>query len=738
MTAGGAGGDDVSAGRDTVAVTAALPRAGASARGQADLFAEEIEAVQSQIVTLNECLLALRESRRQWQAGSGGELRVVEVLVGMVDAGWRILPDRRWPGTTRANIDVLLVGPGGVFVVDVKNWADLRIEDGRLWRGHEEVDDADKLGAQCAAVEGALAEVGLPASEVVPILALAGRSRVQTSLGPIEVLGERDLPRYLLRRGVRLDAAQVDVVAQQLDRVCPPMPERAAAARRQSTGRHARRTPVPTSLPREGTAEPSPRQGLLLSTDDLWRDLAEVAAQEPIESWMTWLHPMQARLVGRSWSGPARIRGAAGTGKTVVALHRARHLARTTGRPVLFTSFVNTLPTVYRSLMQRMDPQAAGLVEFASIHSWAAGLLANRGLRPTIDSTGLQRCFHDAWLEADAGPSLDPSGLGRRYWHDELRYVIKGRGLVDRQRYLELARVGRRTPLQRGQREAVWSLFAAYERLRQERGLHDWEDLLILARNSLAEQPCEPGYGAVVVDEVQDLSCVGVQLLHQLVGDRPDGLLLVGDGQQSIYPGGFSLVEAGVTVTGRAVVLDRNYRNGSQILRHALRVVADDEYDDLDDESLAGVRDVQTTRSGGRVLEILSDDRAGQEAALVASLVDARRLHGARWGDAAVLCASNAAADRWLRVLASAGVPAMSLRGYDGEGTDRVKVGTYQRAKGLEFAYVFVPDVDGVPRGRGATESDEAFGERAALERRQLFVAMTRARDGLWLGRVAR
>jgi superfamily I DNA/RNA helicase len=106
----------------------------------------------------------------------------------------------------------------------------------------------------------------------------------------------------------------------------------------------------------------------------------------------------------------------------------------------------------------------------------------------------------------------------------------------------------------------------------------------------------------VIVDEVQDLTCVALQMLHALVGDRPDGLLLVGDGQQSIYPGGCSLAEAGICVVGRSSILQRNYRNRAEILRYALSFIDDDDFDDLDGVSQRGRRVIEMEDDGGEVV----------------------------------------------------------------------------------------------------------------------------------------
>jgi Nuclease-related domain/AAA domain/UvrD-like helicase C-terminal domain len=704
-----------------------------SALGQAVLVGMEIEGVERQIQHLTELLKQLRRSQRAWEAGGRGEQSVVRVLVGMDDAGWHVLPDRRWPGTRRANIDVLLVGPGGVFVVDVKNWRDVTVQHDRLWRGDADADDdLRKLLDQTAAVEQVLVDAGLPPTEVVPLLVLAGRRNTRAHLDRVTITGEKDLTLDLLRRGVRLAPDMVERLLDCLDRGCPPMPRTvtsaAPPARSARRGVPRQENPAPPRLP------PGEQTGqeALLSREELWRELVEAAAREPIESWMTWLHPTQARLVCRRSSGPARIRGAAGTGKTVVALHRAKYLA-VRGDRVLFTSLVRTLATINRALLTRMAPEHVERIEFATVHAIAARCLREHGLGDRHQQDAADTCFWRAWGNVGRSSVLAGFGVPPKYWQDEIATIIKGRGLTSFEQYAKLARVGRSTPLQNTHRRAVWELYERYEQLRTERDVIDRGDVLLLARD-LVRQQVDTGFDAVIVDEVQDLTCVGLQLLHAFVGDKPDGLLVVGDGQQSVYPGGFTLSEAGVSVVGRATVLPRNYRNREAILRYAQAVVAGDSFDDLDSAPERGAREVQVERPGGNIHEVNVPDPAAQEAALCAHLVDFHAGRDVRYGDMAVLVPTNAAAARWQHVLKKNGIPAISLKEYDGTTCAAVKVGTYHRVKGLDFAHVCIPDRNRFPRPRQESESPDAYRERAQLERRQMYVALTRARDSLWVG----
>lgn len=145
------------------------------------------------------------------------------------------------------------------------------------------------------------------------------------------------------------------------------------------------------------------------------------------------------------------------------------------------------------------------------------------------------------------------------YWKEEIASVPKGRGIMQFTQCADLIRTGRRFPLQPAQRETVWRLYLAYSEELRRRGVDDFADLTLLAEAELRHEPL-PGYSAVIVDEAQDLSAAMVRMLYSLVGDRPDGFTLIGDGQQSIYPGGYTPAEVGFSVQNRGVVLDVNYR----------------------------------------------------------------------------------------------------------------------------------------------------------------------------------
>ncbi|MFG3420593.1 UvrD-helicase domain-containing protein [Micromonospora sp. NPDC048063] len=454
---------------------------------------------------------------------------------------------------------------------------------------------------------------------------------------------------------------------------------------------------------------------------------------KPIEDWMVYLDPAQQDLVNRTYSGPARIRGGAGTGKTVVALHRARALARL-GQKVLLTTYVRNLPEVYQQIFARFAPAERELVEFANVHRWALQYLHRQGVSVRVDP----REANKAWRAAHArvvtpASPLRKAGLSPAYLWEEVDWVIRGRALPDLDAYLALERNGRGTRLSGELRAEAWRLATEYTAELAKRGVGDFTDVLIRAHEFARNRP--PEYDAVIVDEAQDLTDAALRLLYALVGDRPNGLLLVGDGQQSIYPGGFNLASLGIQVRGRSHVLTHNYRNTRQVYDVAQALVNAHQFDDGGDRPESGLRAVELSRTGPSPIFAANESEEDHDLALAAA-IDSTIGDGTGIGDLVVLVPTHALAQHYADLIDSMGLPTQRLEDYDGTPTTLVKVGTYQRAKGLEFKQVFLPrlDPDGLPERRSRGEDADTHSERLALLRRQLFVAMTRARDGLWLG----
>jgi superfamily I DNA/RNA helicase len=300
--------------------------------------------------------------------------------------------------------------------------------------------------------------------------------------------------------------------------------------------------------------------------------------------------------------------------------------------------------------------------------------------------------------------------------------------------YLELPRSGRGTPLNASAREAVWGAYEEYSHKMGRARLTYWPELrrdaLIVQRDGRAQR----SYDAIVADEAQDLGEASILLLAEMSGGMPaPNLTLVGDGQQSIYPGGFSLLQLGIDIRGRSTVLKTNWRNSYWIWRAAQAFVEGVEFDDLEDEPSAS-SDVEESeapmREGARPgLWIVPP---ADEAELAAEVVRETIELGADSGNAAILAPTNQRATAIRSALAACSLPSGDLARYDGVHRAVVWVGTFHRAKGLEFKHVVVTGLNAAtwpPRRQGL--DSVAQGEARARDIRAAYVAMTRARDRL-------
>lgn len=689
--------------------------AGASAQYEANrslLEAEEYDRLRRD---------ALNRAQR-YALASRTEASVGTKLMALETLRWRVFADRRWAGSKRANADFILVGPGGVVVVDVKAWRGLELRNGSVFCEDECRDDeVTKLLSLAARVEDSVRDLGMTRQAIWPLLVFAGR-RLTERTQHVDLVGEANVAAHVTRFGHRLDADQIGSVAAVIERDFVP---------------YEAPPPAPVKVPRVRmvmSRRKEPQAESLFDVQELTDSLLETALAGPIESWMTFLHPEQNKLVSSSYNGPARVRGPAGTGKTVVGLHRAAYLAERSPRRVLFVTFVRTLPVVLGGLCERMSPAARANIDFIGLHRLALDLIESAGARVRIDAVKAETAFNRAWLARGRDSVLTKLDQRPSYWKEEVDHVIKGRGLTDFHEYAELSRVGRGTPMRHEHREVMWDLYSEYERLLHAAGVHDFNDAIIVARDLVRSGEISHPYGSVVVDEVQDLDLVGLELLHAIAGDGPDRFLIIGDGQQSVYPGGFNLAEAGISVVGRSTVLRSNYRNAAEILELAAQVVADDSFSDLEGDLSQGKRELDVRRRGGTTVTVRAPSPRDLEAALVTQILETPTTLDVALGDMAVLAFRRSEVAHYRGVLERAGIPTVELTEYDGVSSDRLKIGTFKRAKGLEFKYVLLPGLEDGPVRRWAGESEESYLERAERMRRELFVGMTRARDGLWLG----
>ena len=478
----------------------------------------------------------------------------------------------------------------------------------------------------------------------------------------------------------------------------------------------------------------------------------------PIEDWMIFLHPDQRTAVRRSYQGPALVRGSAGTGKTVVGLHRAAWLAQRNRtqrqetqnrlirteedktRPVLFTTFVKNLPPVFKSLYLRLPSALSGEVEFNHVDSLAHRICREAQDWPSPNQKKVEEAFSVAYQQVVVpGSRLKRSGFTKRYIREEITAVIKGRAIEVLDEYLQIARTGRRVPMDQNIRTEMWRLREAWDKEMSERGVMDFPDIRLRALRH-ARRLKQPLYSSIIVDEAQDITMAGLLFLRALVNaphpeqDRPDGLLILGDGAQRIYPGGFTLRQAGLEVRGRTTVLNINYRNTGEIIEAAMAMAGDTPVQGLAEDYLRAEAKADPVRRGPSPLMVDAGNTEAQLDELVRRIEDlTKQDSNIGPGDVGVLAPNKKLVNKIIARIKAARLGVQSLDDYDGRGNSLIKVGTFHRGKGLEFKAVFLPGLtkNQFPMPPSKHKTVEEANEEHLLQISQLFVAMTRARDVL-------
>jgi mRNA-degrading endonuclease RelE of RelBE toxin-antitoxin system len=477
---------------------------------------------------------------------------------------------------------------------------------------------------------------------------------------------------------------------------------------------------------------PESKAEFLVITDD---DELEAMLSAPLERWRVFLHPSQRRLVERTWSGAVRVLGGAGTGKTVVAMHRARWLAKqliASGAPgrVLFTTFTRNLATDIRANLTKIcEPEQLQRIEVIHLDGWVMNFLKSQGLQVRVfNDEARESCWSMAMDVADT--SL---GLANRFYQEEWQEVVLAQGCRSRDDYLVARRVGRGTRLNRDQRSRIWPVFDAVRAEFRQRGLWEPEEAKQIAADLLTQPGRAPLYAAVVVDEAQDLDLASFALLRALVGEaRANDLFIVGDPHQRIYGKPVVLSRCGIDIRGRSKKLRINYRTTEETRAWATAVLHGVDFDDLDGGS-DQTSDYRSLLHGDAPLVQGFADPAEEQRFLVTTL---RQLRDEQQSLAStcVTARTNKAVEKlegWLKAEGFA-TRVINADESDDPSDPALRLATMHRVKGLEFDQVFLPGLDAsqMPlqfelNKRPDQLSKELFEQQ---ERSLLHVAATRAK----------
>jgi mRNA-degrading endonuclease RelE of RelBE toxin-antitoxin system len=461
------------------------------------------------------------------------------------------------------------------------------------------------------------------------------------------------------------------------------------------------------------------------NTEELQR-----ALDFPWDKWTVFLHPDQRDMVERDYTGPARVSGSAGTGKTIVALHRAAHLARThpNGR-VLLTTFSDTLANALRTKLKRLlggEPRLAERIDVYSLNAIGLRLYKSHVGQATIADRKII-----SELIRDAASAVGGHKFGQHFLLTEWEQVVDAWQLANWEAYRDVARLGRKTRLPEAQRKVLWSIFERVRAGLQSRRLITYAELFTSLAAAMSKSK-KVVFDFAVVDEAQDISVAHVRFLAALGNARPNALFFSGDLGQRIFQQPFSWKAVGVDIRGRSRTLRVNYRTSHQIRAQADRLLSP-AVGDVDGNSDDRSDTVSVFNGPPATIQTLKSEI--DEITTVGNWIARHAKAGVIPHEFGVFVRSEAQLDRARAAAKEVGMAFKVLDEHVETTSGHLSIGTMHLAKGLEFRAVAVMACDDeiIPlQERIETVGDDAdLQEVYDTERHLLYVACTRARDHL-------
>ncbi len=451
----------------------------------------------------------------------------------------------------------------------------------------------------------------------------------------------------------------------------------------------------------------------------------------PLEKWRVFLHPSQRALVDRDWNGPVRVLGGAGTGKTVVAMHRARWLTKHLpgDGKILFTTFTKNLAVdIEENLKTICNEEEMRRIEVKNLDQWVSEFLRKNGYQDRIVyGEETEPLWEEALTVASPGWALPDT-----FYKEEWDHVIQPQSIMSLPEYLKASRVGRGVRLSRAQRKAIWEVMEEYRKLLQKYRFKEPDDAMRDAEILIEDQKLRPLYDAIVVDEAQDFSAQAFRLLRTMVNEGKNDLFIVGDAHQRIYGHKVVLGQCGIRIVGRSRKLKLNYRTTDEIRKWAVKIFEGKTVDDLDN----GIDEQNDYKSlyHGPAPEIRQLSSYEEELNTIHEYIK-ELLQADPNAKICLVLRTTKLRDQYAKDLENMGnsVVVLEKNSKDNLEKEGLRIATMHRVKGLEFDHMVIASaVKGVIPWPKAIFSDTQSKEEFLQKERSLFyVASTRAKKTL-------
>jgi mRNA-degrading endonuclease RelE of RelBE toxin-antitoxin system len=473
----------------------------------------------------------------------------------------------------------------------------------------------------------------------------------------------------------------------------------------------------------------SKRRFVLVDDEELQKML-----DAPLEKWRVFLHPSQRKLVERNWNGPVRVLGGAGTGKTVVAMHRAKWLAsqltESSNKKILFTTFTKNLAAdINVHLSQICTKAELERIEVINIDAWVGKFIRRHDYKYQIvftNDTNVKRkkCWQYA-LQNMSSEIVFPD----RFYQEEWQLVVQEQNITTLKEYIKVKRTGRGTRLNRKERMLIWPVFEEYQLQLSHMNLREMTDATKDCLQTITSKSIKPLYESVIVDEGQDMGTHAYKLLRSIVAENINDIFVVGDGHQRIYRNKVVLSHCGISIIGRSKKLRINYRTTEETRRMAVSILEGISVDDLDDgkdDNKGYVSLMHGTPPEQNVYSSFTE-----EVDAIVEVIESLIAAGAKSNEICLVARTNNLRNDYSSALNGSGFQTYEIKtnGSEDRNAEGIRVATMHRVKGLEFQHLFVAGVnDGVvPLGVVQSDDPVEIREFELSERALLHVAMTRA-----------
>ena len=398
--------------------------------------------------------------------------------------------------------------------------------------------------------------------------------------------------------------------------------------------------------------------------------------QEPLEKWRIFLHPTQRKVVGKKFNGPARVLGGAGTGKTVVAMHRAKMLASNLNSEgkILFTTYTKNLAEDIKDNLRKIcSAEEMKRIDIINLDAWVSNFLRRQGYEyQIVYDEEVDKAWRDAI--AIAGGELS---FVENFYKDEWVKVVQAQEVYDKVAYCKAPRIGRGVRLDRKIRMQIWDVFDEYQNIMNEKLQRDVETAMYECRKILENKKLTGQYTSIIVDEGQDLSPSAYRLLRSLAGEEHENdIFIVGDSHQRIYRNKAVLSKCGINVRGRSSYLRINYRTTEEIRKFAFGLLNGVSFDDLDEDYDNG-KGCQSLTHGDKP-EIKEFATPEEELDFLVTKIKDMEANGIEQKNICIVARTHKLLDNYIAGLQRAGIKSFEIKAnkIDDRSFDGVRIAT--------------------------------------------------------------